>query len=346
MSKRPETSTKKPSGGRPLPRRLFSIDSLKKDRSNTGDSARRIPSHSRSRTALLEKSVEEDPFEDSDATAWTEKPLVASPILENEPPSLIVEDPTPLDINNPSPAFSSDAAFAPPPSPSRRRWDTLRLHVLPSASSSVISVPLPSPPSDSSSIPTRPSTPKLPRFGYKKAFRQVVENVQTQQAGEHKRFTEAIRAACWNARFGEAMHHTKPEREGTLGSSLHLPFMASTASLQMPLSSSASTIQATNRSGGLKRPQSIQSLAQTGRIAPTVTHITRVLSSFSTAANRPQTLPHENLVLSALLLPFLDPREGTQVDMEQATAVEAFEYAVRTWKASSNEVSCFSTAIK
>lgn len=335
MRRRTESHTKKPSGGRPTPRRLFSFDTLKKEKSDGSSDTSGL---TRSGTIFPEGSIlesEEDPF--ADTKGWTEKPLVTSPVLEETLPT--VETPPPLDLSKPGSVYtSSDAPGGPPLSPSRQRWNTIRTHVLPSISS-IESAPIPSP--DTLSIPTRPSTPKLPRFGYKRAFRQVVDNVQTQQVGEHKRFAEAIRTACWDARFGEAVHHSKPEREGTLGtvgSSLHLPFMASTTSLQIATSASGSTIQGTNRSGGMRRPQSTQSLAQASRAVPTVTHISRVLSSFSTSLSRPQQLPHENLVLATLLLPFIDPSDGMQVDMEQVNAVETFEYATRTWKALSNEV--------
>ncbi|KAJ3556564.1 hypothetical protein NM688_g1961 [Phlebia brevispora] len=340
MRRRPEPPNKKPSGSRPAPRRLFSFDALKKEKAGGDDARSETPVQRRSRTIISEGSVlesVENPFTDS--KGWTEKQLVDSPVFD-ETTLPEIQTPPPLDLNKPNPVPPAPEGLAAPPlSPSRRRWDTVRLHVLPSVSS-VESIPIQSPPPEVSSFPTRPSTPKLPRFGYRKAFRQVVENVQTQQASEHKRLAEAIRLACWNARFGDTTQHPKPEREGTLGtvgSSLHLPFMSSTTSLPMAPSSSGSTIQGANKSGGLRRPQSTQSLAQSIRKVPTVTHLTRVLSSFSTSLTKSQYLPHENLILSTLLLPFLESGESTQVDVEQVNAVETFEYAVRTWKASSNE---------
>ena len=71
--------------------------------------------------------------------------------------------------------------------------------------------------------------------------------------------------------------------------------------------------------------------------APTVTHIARALTS-STSVNRPKTVPCETQVLAALLVPFLGPHGNAQVAVEQQTAVETFEYAIRTWKAASHEV--------
>ena len=142
---------------------------------------------------------------DTEVAPWTEKEIVPSPDdvpqTRDPEPAVKIQAPRPIKFaSSRSSLASSDLGLQAPPTPGRRRWDTIRHHVLPGTSSSSDSVPT-SPPSETSSIPTRPSTPKLPRFGYKKAFRQVVENVQTQQAGESKRFAEAIRVACWNARF-------------------------------------------------------------------------------------------------------------------------------------------------
>ncbi len=348
MSKRAEPPAKKPSGGRPIPRRLFSIDSLRKEKStsNTASTVSQSSSQNGPLPTVTEKATTQsadDPF--SDPTNWTEKPLVSSPPLDEQHDSVSIRTLT-LSLDQTTPRPFSDASLGPPPSPSRRRWDTIRSHVLPSINST--DDPLLSPPADKPSLPTRPSTPKLHRF-QKKGLRQVVDTVTTNQQvqrNEHQRFAEAIRKACWSARFGETLHQVKHEREGTLntvGSTLHLPFMASTTSLQVSSSSSSSTIQATGKSGGLRRPQSVQSLAFAGRIAPSVTHIVRVLSSFATSAEKTNTLPHEPLVLSALLLPFLSPREGTQIELEQTTALEIFEYIVQTWQAQSREVNNLSS---
>ena len=89
--------------------------------------------------------------------------------------------------------------------------------------------------------------------------------------------------------------------------------------------------------GGGRRPQSVMSVGASARAAPTVTHIARALTS-STSVNRPKALPCETQVLAALLVPFLGPHTNDQIGVEQQTAAETFEYAVRTWKAPSNEV--------
>lgn len=351
MSSRPETPSKKPSGGRPLPRRLFSFDSLRKERSGSSADQQDTDSvHNPSRTRQTEKTILEhpdDPF--TDGTQWTEKELVTSPEMQDgkEPTFVRLEGsrtaPPPLDLSK-STSVPPDAV---PTSPSKRRWDTIRHHVLPVPGSST--PPPPSiPPSDTASLNERerPSTPKLYRFGQKKAFRQVVETAHHQHQTENRKFADALWRACWALRVGEAAHRARPEREGTLGavglgtmgSSLHLPFMASSASLPVPGSAAAlPAFQTPFRGGGLRRPPSMQSLMTLGGATPSVSHIARVLHSTS-SVNRPTRLPHENLVLSALLMSFVSPSGQPNLEAEQGTAVEIFEVVVRHWKAPSNEV--------
>ncbi|KAI0754356.1 hypothetical protein C8Q80DRAFT_1095352 [Daedaleopsis nitida] len=139
-------------------------------------------------------------------------------------------------------------------------------------------------------------------------------------------------------RFGDIpsrAHKTEPIVHNTLGSTLHLPFLAS-ASATVASGGSGTSSHTRQMTGGLRRPQSVASLAVTSRAAPTVTHIARALTS-STSVNRPKALPCETQVLAALLVPFVGPYSNDQVAVEQQTAVETFEYAIRTWKASTSE---------
>ena len=251
---------------------------------------------------------------------------------------------TPLNLGDSLSGAMSDSE-APPLSPSRRRWDTLRTHVLPSSASSVRSAtppPLPSglPDTPSTAVPARPSTPRGHRFGQKRSMRHVVDQVRDVAHDEGRRLAEDIRKACMMVRFGEVMvrsHKPEPVVQNTIGSTLHLPFLASSNSVVAGGSGKSShTRQMTG--DALRRPQSVVSLGTRNRAAPTVTHIARALTS-STSINRPKVLPCETQVLAALLVPFLGPYSNDQVAVEQQTAVETFEYAVRTWKAASNEVS-------
>ncbi|KAI0792519.1 hypothetical protein C8Q75DRAFT_714346 [Abortiporus biennis] len=162
-------------------------------------------------------------------------------------------------------------------------------------------------------------------------MRQVVDEVRADT--EARKFAEDIRKACWTVRFGEIPLRPKTDRndsQNTMGSSLHLPFISSTSSLPNAMNFNVANVP------GLRRPPSVQSLALPVHTMASVTQIARALTSMA-SVNRPRTLPHESLVLSALLVPFLSPRDGTPVDTEQATAIETFEYAIRTWKAPSNE---------
>ncbi|KAI0642797.1 hypothetical protein C8Q79DRAFT_917084 [Trametes meyenii] len=354
------SGAKKPAGGR-HPRRLFSLDNLKRQRTgsesdnasiSSGISHWRKQSNVSSNLLALAEKVEEgiDPFGDT-PEAWTDKALVQSPRNEELSPD---PDPTPTQANIrtgrgnvPTLDLSSTlntptAESGVPPSPSRRRWDTIRSHVLPSSSSirSSTPPPVPSPPADGTQTP-RPSTPRGYRFGQKRSMRHVVDQARDVAHDETRRLAERIRKACLAARFGEQPVRSKADREpvtqNTIGSTLHLPFLASASSSVNIVTGGGTghTRQATG--GGLKRPQSVVSLNTASRAVPTVKHIAVALTSSSTSENRPQTLPCETQVLAALLIPFLGPYKNTVESGEETFAAETFEYVVKTWKATSSE---------
>ncbi|KAI0676337.1 hypothetical protein C8Q78DRAFT_1084712 [Trametes maxima] len=245
----------------------------------------------------------------------------------------------PLDLSSTLSTPTTESGV--PLSPSRRRWDTIRSHVLPSSSSvrSSTPPPVPSPPADGTQTP-RPSTPRGYRFGQKRSMRHVVDQARDVAHDETRRLTERIRKACLAARFGEQPVRGKADREpvtqNTIGSTLHLPFLASaSSSVNIASGGTGHTRQATG--GGLKRPPSVVSLNTASRAVPTVKHIAVALTSSSTSENRPQTLPCETQVLSALLIPFLGPYKNTFESDEDNFAAETFEYVVKTWKATSSE---------
>ncbi|KAI0327553.1 hypothetical protein GY45DRAFT_1256742 [Cubamyces sp. BRFM 1775] len=143
-------------------------------------------------------------------------------------------------------------------------------------------------------------------------------------------------------RFGDPSTRAKVEREpttqNTIGSTLHLPFLASAAANPPAQGGAGHARQAT--AGQLKRPQSVMSLGSSSRTAPSVMHIARVLTS-STSANRPKTLPCETQVLAALLVPFIGPYNYDSVERaatERNLATETFELVIRTWRTPSSEV--------
>ncbi len=373
------TPGKKPSGGRPNPRRLFSLDNLKKKRtSSESDSASvtsdashwRKQSNSSSNLLTLAEKIEDgiDPFANAESEAWTEKGVVQSPEDEEPPTSSEITPkasvlnargkvPPQLDLGTnglSTPSIDSNV----PPSPSRRRWNTIRSVVVSSTSSvrSTSPPPLPTPPPEGTQVPSvpstpRPSTPRGYRFGPKKSMRQVVDQVRDVTHDETRRLTEEIRKACLAVRFGEVPTRTKaePVTQNTIGSTLHLPFLATAGSSVMTAGGvvMGHARQATGgglmgharqaTGGGLKRPASVMSLGAASRAAPTVTHIARALTS-STSENRPRTLPCETQVLAALLVPFLGPHANPQIGTEQNLAAETYEYVIRTWKPASNEV--------
>ncbi|EKM57985.1 uncharacterized protein PHACADRAFT_139496 [Phanerochaete carnosa HHB-10118-sp] len=337
----PRSDAKKPSGGRPTPKRLWSLDHLRRDRSSSGsgtDEADIQADKNPFRARQAEKTILEhldDPF--IDQAQYSGRELVTSPELLDGPESVFRLSaskiaPPALDLGR-SGAVASGGL--PPPSPSRRRWETIRHHVMPPASS---------PPPDSSSTPDRPSTPKLGLFTNRKAFQKVVETAQTQSHLDSRRLSDALWKACWAA---HVPHKPRPEREGTLGalgnlgnvnlpsmgSSLHLPFMTSTTSLQIPGTATSSLISFPNslKNNAIRRPQSTTSLATAAGPVSAVSKLVQALASTS-SANRPRQLPHESFVLSALLMPFTKIGHSSQ-DEEQSVAVETFESIHRSWAA-------------
>lgn len=348
MSKRTDNPPKKPSGGRPLPKRLFSFESLRKERSGTDSDSQSVDGDRNDLTTLrlVENVIPEGGEDSPQGDAWTESGLVTSPgAISSTSPQ---EYPRPEDLDDVRSVLSAaDDGGRPPPSPSKRRWATLRSHVLPSVSSVASDVPsLPTAhreitsPTGLPGVPARPSTPQSRgyRFGQRKAMRQVVDEVRA--GHEVRKFLDDIRKACWTVRFGEVPIKSRVDRDNTqntVGSSLHLPFMSSTSVVPASSNSSATSLPATSKVPGLRRPPSVQSLTLAGHTVASVTQIARALTS-TTSSNRPRVLPLQSLILSALLVPFISPRDGTNAEGEQAIAVETFEYTVRSWKSPTGEV--------
>ena len=354
MSQRP-IAVKKFAGGRPVPKRLFSFDSLRKEKSassNYSGSEAEQGSQNGGALKLVEKpilQVEENPF--ATAEPWTGEGLVTSPDEVEPPPGERVREkgrkkssgkPTRLDLDVRSikeVLAGSNDSTVPPPSPSRRRWDTIRTHVLP-ISPGAETPPRPSSPLDPVALnAARPSTPKGYRFGQKRNVRQVVDEARA--VDEARKFADEIQRACWIVRFGAVADLGKPEREasqGTIGSGVHLPFMSSASSLPMPSSASIISIPMTTKSNtGPKRPPSLGSLALTNNSVATVTQVAKALTS-TMSSFRPRQLPHERLVWSALMVPFLTQEHNEHIEAERGTAIETFQMAIKMWQSQSSEV--------
>ncbi|KAG1823370.1 uncharacterized protein BJ212DRAFT_1476259 [Suillus subaureus] len=225
----------------------------------------------------------------------------------------------------------SDSGNYPTRAPSKVRWERLRQHVL--------TAPRPASPPPSARMsrsPSRSQTPKPSRFP-RLGFRQVVEYAREVAVDESRRFAEELLQICWSFRIPDLSRQSKNERDGplgTLGSSLHLPFVSSTTLNSFATGSTIAQTQTTTQNRlSIKRPPSTVSGGQNSSLVMTL-HET-ILRYASKNSNY---LPHETLVLSALLTPFLSSENNQNVDDERWTAIEAFEAAVQTWQATSDDL--------
>ncbi|KAF8583270.1 hypothetical protein K439DRAFT_1349020 [Ramaria rubella] len=208
------------------------------------------------------------------------------------------------------------------PSSSRSHWNQLRNAIVPGSpvpsSRSLVSdtgFPQPAP-----AAPPRSQTPKPSRLA-RLGFRQIVEHTREIIHDEVGRFETDIYQACTGARFSEARQRV--EREG---SQPYLPFMSTTS---LPLST-ISTASQQGRSG--------LSSELSSRAAPSLKPLHQTLVRYASISGPHGTiarLPYEAEVLSVLFLPF-----AVEVDREAEErwlAVETFEIAVKTWRASSQQ---------
>jgi len=177
----------------------------------------------------------------------------------------------------------------------------------------------------------------MPKFG----FKQVVEQAQGSVVDQNKKFADDILSASKAMRVIEPKAQRR-EREGTLATmatSFNMNFMSSSASLGM--ASIATSNYLSQSRSRLRRPPSLQSevsqLPLTAA-APLYAIIAFHASNPSSQLHVAKFLPHENEVLSALMVPFMAPRSEA-VDSERLQAMEAFETAVKTWQAASDEAS-------
>ncbi|TFK38037.1 hypothetical protein BDQ12DRAFT_735948 [Crucibulum laeve] len=330
-----------------VPRRLFSFDALKtstnrRSASEPNDHEASKHGHSRLENMTL-PHVQEAQYKGGNNAAfqnWTGR------MVDSPPPMLRTNSPgldqgrTPSRQESRKPIFPMNTAPSRPrtpdslPSPTEARWSRLRQHVLPVAARPETPPIPPLPPSASStttsfSHPTTPKPSRLARLG----FRQVVDHAR--EVDDTRKFGEEILRACWSARSIEtpaAVSKPKSEREATMASSLHLPFM-STTSLA---GSNASTVHATGASKKheLRRPQSSQSLAAAAfRPSPSLKFLYQTIYHNS-GADGPvlfPNLPHETQILSAFLYPFLTLQDAVKIEEEQYYAVQTFELMAKTW---------------
>ena len=224
----------------------------------------------------------------------------------------------------------SDSGNALARAPSSARWERLRQHVMEA------SLPA-SPPSSPRilPIPSLPQTPKLSRFP-RLGFRQVVERAREAAVDDSRGFADELLQICWSARVLDPARQAKHERDGTLGtvgSSLHLPFVSSSTLNSFVTGSTLVQTPTAQKVFNIKRPSSTVS---TGSNVSLVMLLHDAILRY--ASKNSTRLPHETLVLSTLLKPFLSSENNQNVDEDRWTAIEAFEVAVRTWQPKSDDV--------
>ncbi|KAG2154177.1 uncharacterized protein EDB93DRAFT_1269271 [Suillus bovinus] len=288
----------------------------------------------------------------AESETWMGEPPVDSPrsyTIEEQRPARSVAGGSPILKKKFSSAFSqafkasssssttqppvterSDSGNAPTRTSSKVRWEQIRQHVLAAPRSAS-----PPPSAQISQSPSRPHTPKPSRFA-RLGFRHFVERAREAAIDESRRFAEELLQICWSFRVPDLSLQSKYERDGplgTIGSSLYLPFVSSGTLSSFTTGSTMVQTQTTQKGHYIKRPSSTISGGQNSSL---VMMLHETILRY--ASKNPNYLPHETLVLSALLTPFLSNEDNQNVDNERWTATEAFEAAVQTWQAASDDL--------
>ncbi|KDQ32084.1 hypothetical protein PLEOSDRAFT_1035031 [Pleurotus ostreatus PC15] len=297
------------SGKRSIPRRLLSFDSARTlDTNPAGPPVDSVPP-TWTNVGLTESPQDED-------APQLNKPetKAASKARIRKLPSLPLRPGTPESANLPA-------------SPSVARWETLRRHVVQttptegrpqSPQPSVIS-------STSTVVPPRSATPKPSRFA-RLGFRQVVDQAREVAVDDTRRLAQDIQKACLVAHYGDQAT-SKREPFSAASSTLHLPFMMN-YSHSLPSSSNPSVVNLNLTKGKeLRRPMSIQSLSTAGRAVPSVKPLHQLLVHVSPV----NPLPRENMVISALLTPFLAQEASSRTLEERKVAIDVFELILKGW---------------
>jgi hypothetical protein len=325
MSRLPPT--KKPTGSRPL--RTVSVDSTASAKSQQSIST--LPGESRKLSNPSAPNLGDvyKPVEDPEPFSGNR--IVDSPIEDNFSNNKGNKSQH-LYIASPHPQHPD--AGAEPPSPSRARWDSVRRHIMhspspsvtPSLTPSLQSIPKPfAPPLPVGGRPGTPKSSRFPRLGMK----QVVDTARETAVDDMRKFALELERACAQLKAPDVIHN-RSVREGSIG--------GSALSLSLPYSSGvASTIPSTTWS-----KQSAGSIIAPPQ--PSVLTLLRTLEQYEASLSHlPRTLPLENQVLSALLVPFMLSESSEQ---EEDYALRAFSLIIKTWRTDLQEVrqaSAFST---
>ncbi|KAG5721509.1 Unc-80 like protein [Termitomyces sp. T112] len=318
------------SEGKKNGRRLFSFDTL--SRSSPIEAAHSRHQHSKPSLQHLinDEEIKGEPTGSSQET-WTGIDLSGPPLASGKSSSR-ASSCIPERKRKPAPLRSTTPDAIVPTSSSRKRWEQLRQHVLPvpSHSNTPPVADLPPVAFQTLPLPTRSQTPvqkpsRLARLG----FRHVVEHAR--EVDESRKTSQEFEKVCWAIRMAEPQKMKVDPN--TTGSSLHLTFMSHT-SLASDGTSILERHPHTHKKHDLRRPQSVQSLT-TYRNIPTVKPLCQLLLHHATPSLERRTtfstLPHESLVLSTLLIPFLSMEESPRLEEERWNAIEAFETITRSW---------------
>ncbi|KAG6856950.1 hypothetical protein H0H87_011936 [Tephrocybe sp. NHM501043] len=309
-----------PSDSKKKPRRLLSFDALTRSSPLSSEPSPPLKPTSLQQIIDNESAVETT---GSTGTTWTGidlhetfhgSSLASSPVPE------LKRKPTALQFTR-----SATPDVTTSVSTSRARWDSLRQHVLP------IPVRPATPPVQIAPVgfaqtvpPPRSQTPvqkpsRLARLG----FRHIVEHAR--EIDDTRKYAQEFERVCWSIRMGESQKVKVDNSVG--GSSLHLAFMSNTSLAP----GDPSTVDSHLKRHETHRPQSAHPPTMAYRILPSVRPLYQLLLHHAASKALPTSLPHESLVLSTLLTPFLTIEHGAQIEEERSVAIEAFEMITRSW---------------
>jgi hypothetical protein len=344
---------KRPQTVRPFPQRLFSGGSVNRNHIQEISASSNEPviadagAQSPSKLELVRDGTPSNDPRGVYMATLTQSP-VSSPGLSDEQTLFSPSSTSRSTLTRSRPAkkssLLSDISFSPSDLAaadeftSKRRWDDLRRHFLPShLSPRATNVQRSTTPPPASNVPPRSSTPKQSRMA-KLGPKQIVEQAQEAAVDQAKKFADDILRAS-RAVSSNDLKASRRERDGTLASmatSLNMSFMSSNANLGLA-STSVPTHVPQSRSKAMWGPPSLQSMATVSRspsaaFASLCTVISYYASIIPDQPYLARFFPYESEVLSSLLVPFVIHRSET-AESERSQAVETFEVIVKTWPA-------------
>jgi hypothetical protein len=331
----------KGNGSKRNPVRLFSFDSLKSSSSRSSlDNLEHVLGGRGSPKPSIDHIPEKQDRGNREAADqnWTEKELVESPKLGEEPLSFLTPSVGPERRVNPAPENLNRSAHSGEDpllvSRPRARWEHLRQHVtgVPSRPNTPPNAPSrPASPTSHNLPPPRAQTAKPSRLA-RLGFRHVVDQARELDVDETRKFASELQNICWSIQSAEGQK--KVDREPT-GSTLYFPFMSNSSLSTMGSSSVDNFTHGSNKKIEIRRPPSLHSLAHAHYSISSIRPLYQSLLQHATpSVNRlrpTSSLPLEAQVLSTLFTPFTTFERGIHVDDEMRLAAEAFDLLTRTW---------------